>query len=86
MVTGPRSGGRILPDLPGKVHGIKSISPCVVQCDGCALVVEGDHLGFTVLTCGIIFNTRLPDDGRRMCANCWKGAGWVEEYGGWVRA
>lgn len=58
------------PDVPGKVHGIVSLDPPKVQCDGCGLVATGDDLCFLILFCGINFNTR-GDDRRRLCAECW---------------
>ena len=63
----------IMPDLPGYVHGIKSVDPPIIQCDGCGLVDEGepgDRIGFHIVMSEIKFNPR----GRarvRMCKACW---------------
>lgn len=65
-----------LPDLPSKVHGIKSLDPPTVQCDGCLLTYSRPSLGLAVLTGGIIFNHRHP--GRRLCADCRKTEGWTQ--------
>ena len=74
----------LLPDVPGRVHGIVSLDPPTVQCDGCAkrvdyrtLSLSGDHHNLTILTCGIEFNSTLyPGDDRRLCRDCAKEAGW----------
>jgi hypothetical protein len=64
-----------LPDLPGYVHGIVSVDPPKVQCDGCGLVVTGDwankalSLNLTIVTAGIDFDSRDPDSGRQ-CQDC----------------
>jgi hypothetical protein len=57
------------PDIPGYVHGIVSLEPPKVQCDGCGLVATGAWLNLLILTCGIKFNPR-SGDGRRLCAGC----------------
>ncbi len=66
-----------LPDLPGKVHGIVSLDPPTVQCDGCLRTYSNPHLGLAVLTSGINFNPR-GSDGRRLCRDCAREAGWSE--------
>ena len=74
----------LLPDVPGKVHGIVSLDPITVQCDGCAKLVDhrtlglsSDHHNLTIITCGIEFNSRLSGiDDRRLCRDCAKEAGW----------
>ena len=74
----------LLPDVPGKVHGIVSLDPITVQCDGCAkrvdhrtLGLSSDHHNLTIITCGIEFNSRLSGiDDRRLCRECAKEAGW----------
>ena len=58
------------PDLPGKVHGIVSLDPPTVQCDGCGYTYSNPHLGLAVLTSGIQFHPRHP--GRRLCRDCRK--------------
>jgi hypothetical protein len=58
-----------LPDVEGCVHGIVSLDPPKVQCDGCGLVATGVSLAVTVLTCGIVFDLRESDD-VRLCADC----------------
>lgn len=74
-----------MPDLPGIVHGIKSLSPCVIQCDGCGKTDTGDKIALTAILSDISFNPRVLDsDRRRMCAACWKIAGWVDDVSrGW---
>ncbi len=67
----------LLPDLPGKVHGIVSLAPPTVQCDGCGYTYSNRHLGMAVLTSGIVFNPRLKN-GRRLCLNCRKDEGWED--------
>lgn len=62
-----------LPDLPGTVHGIKSLDPCIIQCDGCEKTDQGDSIALTVILSDIRFDPHHPDDHRRMCADCWKG-------------
>lgn len=75
-----------LPDLPGKVHGLVSLTPPTVQCDGCGHRYSRDSLGMAVLTSGIFFNPRADDDHRRMCADCWHDDGWVDDnLRGWQR-
>lgn len=63
-----------LPDVEGLVHGIVSVDPPRVQCDGCGLVATGRKLTTTILTCGITFNARLfhHGDERRLCRDCAK--------------
>jgi len=58
-----------MPDLPGIVHGLVSLDPPKVQCDGCGLVVTGESLAQTVLLSGVRFDFR---DGytRRLCVDC----------------
>lgn len=72
-----------LPDLPGKVHGLVSLDPPTVQCDGCGMLYSRPHLGLAVLTSGITFNSHDDGDHRRMCVKCWDEAGWVEDSRGW---
>ena len=64
----------LLPDLPGYVHGIKSVDPPRIQCDGCGKVDEGQKLGLTILLSDIRFRPRWirADDNRRMCEPCWE--------------
>jgi len=70
------------PDIPGLVHGIVGTNPTRVQCDGCRRVAVGSSLALTVMTSGIVFNAK-SGTGQRMCGECWKDAGWVEDYYGW---
>ncbi len=79
-----------LPTVPGKVHGIVSMDPVTVQCDGCGLrltwrdLVERsggryttDRPGLVIICGGIDFNPRLAGvDDRRLCRDCAKQAGW----------
>ena len=48
-----------LPDLPGKVHGVKCMDPFTVQCDDCLEVwtAGGRADGITIFLDG----RRLPD-------------------------
>lgn len=80
------SAAALLPDIPGKVHGLVSLDPPTVQCDGCGLLYSRSHLGLAVLTSGITFNLRAENDHRRMCAQCWDAEGWVDSPSrGWNR-
>jgi len=58
-----------MPDLPGIVHGLVSIDPPKVQCDGCGLVVTGESLAQTVLLSGVRFDVR-DSYTRRLCDDC----------------
>lgn len=64
----------LLPDLPGYVHGIKSVTPPRIQCDGCGKVDEGTKLALTILLSDIKFRPTFAGrgDGRRMCSPCWE--------------
>lgn len=68
------------PTLPGYVHGIVSIDPPTVQCDGCGVTSSKHHrLTLAILISGIIFCPRLyasGEDRRRLCAACRREAGW----------
>lgn len=72
------------PTVPGFVHGIVSLDPPQIQCDGCGLIAEGraggghQALNLLILTCGIRFNPKvhLYSDRRRLCRECAVGAGW----------
>lgn len=71
-----------LPTVPGKVHGIVSLDPPMVQCDGCGLVASERSLALTVILSGIRFNRGLYDSGidkRRLCLGCADEAGWVRK-------
>ena len=39
----------LLPTVPGKVHGIVSLDPPTVQCDGCAATYTGRTLARAIL-------------------------------------
>lgn len=66
----------LLPDIPGLVHGIKGCDPYVIQCDDCGLVLtKGDREPLVIFLYRICFNPR-DDDDRRLCADCWREAGW----------
>lgn len=60
------------------VHGIISLDPPTVRCDGCGHEATGDSLALVVLTSGIVFNPRLygHGDDRRLCRECRIAAGW----------
>lgn len=78
-----------LPDLPGKVHGIKQIGEVwAVQCDDCH-AVHADTV--PVIACGrVTFNTRLAHTEERylrLCADCWRVRGWTNSVSrGWQAA
>lgn len=61
-----------LDDIPGFVHGIVSLDPPKIQCDGCRLIATGDDLNLLILTCGITFDTRGGEgwEKRRLCRDC----------------
>lgn len=64
-------------DIDGLVHGIVSVDPPRVQCDGCGVVREGTTLNVTILTCDIRFMpSRYSRDPRRLCLACRKDAGY----------
>lgn len=69
---------RLLPDLPGKVTGIKSTNPWVVQCPKCGNCFAGDAPAITLLRL-VPFSTRAPEMGR-MCLGCWADRGWYEGF------
>lgn len=60
-------------DVPDVVHGIKSLTPPTIQCDGCGDTVTGPKLGLLIVTCGIEFRPVRYHQGdtRRMCRTCW---------------
>ena len=66
----------LLPTVPGKAHGIVSLDPPTVQCDGCAATYTGRTLARAVLGSGFHFNPRRAHDPRRLCRDCAHEAGW----------
>lgn len=66
-----------MPDLPGLVHGIKSLDPWTVQCDDCLAVFSGS-IPIRVVQ-KAIFNARAGLPGLRLCADCWRVRGWVDD-------
>lgn len=56
-----------LPDLPGLAHGIVSLDPPTIQCDGCGLLHTATTIGWAVIGSRIIF-THGRD--RRLCVAC----------------
>lgn len=61
------------------VHGIVSVTPPTVRCDGCGFEASGGRLALLVMTCGIVFNPlEFAQDKRRLCAGCRAAAGWRE--------
>lgn len=56
-----------LPDLPGLTHGIVSLNPPTVQCDGCGQLHTAATISRAVIGSGIIFTHGLD---RRLCAAC----------------
>ena len=63
----------LLPDVPGKIHGIVSLDPPTVQCDGCCATYTGRTLARAVM---FHFSPRREHDDRRLCRDCAKAAGW----------
>ena len=65
-----------LPDVPGRVHGIVSLDPPTIQCDGCGRLDIHERLGMAVITSDIRFRPALSMWGdkpqRRMCSTCWE--------------
>lgn len=74
-----------LSDLPGYVHGIKTLAPVwSVQCDDCLNVTSGEWL--LMVAKGATFNNRSDVPHLRLCANCWGNRGWVDSsVHGWTR-
>ena len=73
-----REDGTLLPTTGwhDAVHGL-SVEPLSgggnrwrVTCDGCGHFAEGPRVALLVLSCGILFNPRRPDDPRRLCHSC----------------
>ncbi|MFJ8815454.1 hypothetical protein [Amycolatopsis thermoflava] len=70
----------LLPDLPGKVHGIVQMDPHIrIQCDGCGYIYDGEpgRPALAVILSGIRFNARRyhsarDRDRRRLCRECRK--------------
>lgn len=74
----------ILPDIPGRVHGIKSEDPFVVQCDGCGTCITHDGRQALTTFFGTIFFSPADNYRRRMCAECWGKEGVTRDRGGRV--
>lgn len=69
-----------LPDVDGLVHGIVSVDPPKVQCDGCGLVASlpaGEKLNLLILACGITFHHSDRFE-LRLCRECRRERGDVE--------
>ena len=60
--------------VPGYVHGIVSIDPPQIRCDGCGHTPTGPNLNMLVLTCVIEFYP-MSHDKRRLCRECSKARG-----------
>lgn len=69
----------LLPTVPGRVHGIVSLNPPTVQCDGCGRTHTDRTLALAVLQSGIQFHPPGVDDDRRLCRDCAHQAGWEVE-------
>lgn len=72
-------------DVEGYVHGIVSLDPPRVRCDGCGVEAVGTRGGLSVLilTCGIEFRPGL--DGRRLCSECRAAdPGMSERFARWL--
>lgn len=65
-----------LPDLPGRIQGVKCTSPLIVQCPICGDCYSTSS-GVTAGLC-VPFEARAGIPGRR-CLDCWADLGW---YGG----
>lgn len=63
------------------VHGIVSLDPPTVRCDGCGheAVGEPGRLNLLILSCRILFNPGRYGSGdtRRLCEACAEAAGWT---------
>lgn len=75
----------ILPDLDGYVHGIKTLAPVwSVQCDDCLNVTSGEWL--LKVAQSATFNSRSDVPHLRLCDECWRNRGWVDDnLRGWAR-
>ena len=70
----------LLPTVPGKVHGIVSLDPPTIRCDGCGHEATGRTLAMVVRYSGIEFDpARYLADPRRLCRGCRIKAGWRVE-------
>lgn len=77
----------LLPDVPGKVHGIVHLDPPTIQCDGCGRFDTWQTLGcredaglsHVIILSRIRFNPRLGVASPRLCRDCAKSAGWAVE-------
>ena len=75
-------GAEKLPDLPGKVHGVKCMDPFTVQCDDCLEVWTAENEPMIVTAHRVVFNERAGK-GLRLCMDCWRARGWIDDYFGW---
>lgn len=66
---------KLLPDMPGRVHGIKHDDPFLLQCDGCGLLVEHDGIEPLIIFIRKIRFDRSDQYRRRMCGECWAAEG-----------
>ena len=76
-------GAEKLPDIAGKVHGIKSMDPLTVQCDDCLEVWTAEDEPMITTAHRVIFNERVHDPGLRLCMDCWRDRGWDNDISGW---
>ena len=72
-----------LPDLPGKVHGVKRMDPFTVQCDDCLEVWTAENEPMIITARRAVFNARAHVDNLRLCMDCWRARGWIDDYFGW---
>ena len=72
-----------LPDLPGKVHGVKCMYPFTVQCDDCLEVWTAENEPMIITARRAVFNARAHVDNLRLCMDCWRARGWDDDYFGW---
>ena len=72
-----------LPDIAGKIHGIKSMDPLTVQCDDCLGVWTAENEAMIITARRCTFNAKASLPGVRLCDDCWGKRGWINDYFGW---
>lgn len=70
----------LLPDLPGCVHGIVSMDPPTIQCDGCGHTFSHRSIAYAAILSGIVFEPSRHPDTRRLCREC-RRVEWPETMG-----
>jgi len=61
------------PTLPDCVHGIVSLDPPTIQCDGCGHEHTERTIAMTAILSGIRFDPRIVGGGPRLCHQCRPG-------------